>query len=110
MPEETIPEPGAPQVWTKPIPAGVPPTAFWGEDDLLYHKIDTMTEGGTVHKDSIRRLAQNMDEARELRIDYFHPTLGLIWEGYKLAKDRTPEDRMRDTTYSRMRPGVTAPF
>lgn len=90
--------------WVKPLPPGVPPSAVWGDDDLLYHEIEVTTEGGTKHK-VYRRLAQTMEEARELRIDYFHPTLGLIWDGYKLAKDRTPQDRMRDASVSQVKPG-----
>lgn len=51
-----------------------------------------------------RRIALSLDEAREKRIDFFHPTLGLIWNGHKLAKDRTPEDIMRDTSIGGMVP------
>lgn len=98
-----------PAVWKKPLPAGVPPTAFWGDDDQLYHVIEMTSEGGAKH-DAIRPLAQTMEEARELRRDYFHPTLGLVWEGYKLATDRSVASRMADRSHSLIRPGASTPF
>lgn len=97
-----------PAIWVKPLPTGVPPTAFWGEDDQLYHKIEMTTEGGAKYM-ATRPLAQTMEEARDKRLDYFHPTLGLIWNGYKLATDRTPQARLADRTQSLMRPGSALP-
>lgn len=106
--EEIGTEPDQPVAWSKPLPSGVPPSAFWGEDDLLYHRIEVVSEGGTKHV-AVRRLATTLEEARDARIDYFHGTLGLIWEGYKLATDRSAESRVRDLSESRLRPGSAIP-
>lgn len=73
----------------------LPENAFYGRDGKLYHKVKRMTEGGTVVEMS-RPLALTIEEARNERKDFYHPTLGLIWEGYKLAADRTPDDIMQD--------------
>ncbi len=50
--------------------------------------------------ESRRPVALTIKEARERRYDYFHPELGWILEGYKLERDRKPEDIMADTSQS----------
>ena len=75
----------------------LPENAFHGNDGNLYHRIKRMTEGGHV-VEVVRPLALTLDEAREKRKDFYHPTLGLIWEGYKLASDRSVESIMNDTS------------
>lgn len=83
---------------------GLPEGAFYGGDGRLYHKIQTMSEGGKLVQ-STRPLALTLEEAREKKADFFHPSLGWIWNGYKLAKDREPADIMADTTVG----GATPP-
>lgn len=69
----------------------------WGQDGNLYHAIEVTPNALGAEKEwEWRRLALTMDEAREKRIDFYHPTLGLIWHGFKLARDRTPQDIMAD--------------
>lgn len=76
-------------------PPWMPETAFYGDDGKLYHTVERMTEGGTSVKET-RRLASSIEEARDNRIDFFHPTYGLIWEGFKLASDRRPQEILND--------------
>lgn len=44
----------------------------------------------------IRPVALTRAEAREKRKDYYDPVLGWLLCGYKLQKDRTPEEIMAD--------------
>lgn len=81
---------------------------FYGNDGRVYHEVVRMTDGGSKVT-SVRPLAMTIEEAREARLDFYHPTLGLIWNGYKLASDRTAEDRAKDTTESVMKPGAAVP-
>ena len=70
-----------------------------GPDGLLYPLVSRTGEAlGMAPELKWRRLALSLDEARVNRIDFYHPTLGLIWNGFKLARDRTPDDIMRDTS------------
>lgn len=73
----------------------LPPNAFRDGDGNLMHKVRRMSEGGG-YVEVTRPLAASLEEAREKRIDFYHPTLGLIWEGYKLARDRSPQSVMSD--------------
>ena len=75
----------------------LPDNAFYGQDGNLYHKVKRMTEGGQ-EVEAVRPLALTLDEARDKRKDFYHPTLGLIWEGYKLATDRDVKSIMADTS------------
>lgn len=87
----------------------LPDNAFYGDDGELYHRVERMTEGGTKVM-STRRLATSLQQARDEHLDFYHPTLGLIWEGYKLARDRSPESIMRDTSVGgRLPTGEPAP-
>lgn len=43
-----------------------------------------------------RPVALTLAEAKERRFDYYHPQYGWILEGYKLARDRTPESIIGD--------------
>lgn len=79
------------------IPSHLPANAFYGGDGLLYHKIQRTLDGGSTVL-STRRLATSAEEARDQRIDFYHPSLGLIWEGYKLASDRTTHDILNDSS------------
>lgn len=78
-------------------PGQLPDNAFYGDDGELYHRVERMTEGGTK-VEVVRPLATNLAEARDKHLDFYHPTLGLRWEGYKLASDRTPESIMKDAS------------
>lgn len=95
---------------TRPKPTGFyyPETAdvFYGDDGRTYHNVRRMTEGGTSVI-TTRPLAKTIEEARENRWDFYSPTLGLIWDGYKLAGDRSPQSRIRDTSESIPKPGTT---
>lgn len=46
----------------------------------------------------VRVVSLDLEEARKQRTDFYDPVLGWILEGYKLAKDRSVEDIMSDTT------------
>lgn len=86
----------------------LPDNAYYGPDGLLYHKITRMSEGG--HEIEVyRRLALTIDEAREKRIDFYHPTYGLIWDGYKRSKDSSPLDIMADSSTGGFRPANGGP-
>lgn len=68
-----------------------------GGDGLLYHAIERVPEAiGAAKVWQWRPLAATLEEAREKRWDFYHPRLGLIWNGFKLARDRTPQDIMAD--------------
>lgn len=43
-------------------------------------------------------VASTLEEAKAKRWDFYHPEFGWILEGYKLAGDRTVNDRLRDST------------
>lgn len=47
-------------------------------------------------REQIRSVSLSLEEAREHRLDYYHPELGWILEGYKLEKDRSVESIMAD--------------
>lgn len=87
----------------------LPPNAGRTPDGRYYHDIEIMTEGGTLTKQR-RPLALSLEEAIATRADYYHPTLGLIYEGYKLARDRAPADIMADTSESMMKPEAASSF
>lgn len=87
----------------------LPEGAFYGDDGKLYHEMNKVTEGGTVIV--VRRpLAQSLEEARDKRWDFYHPTLGWIWEGYKLARDRGVQSIIRDNTLGGMTPPGERPL
>jgi hypothetical protein len=69
------------------------------ESGQLIHKIMKVPDaiGGDPYP-VWRALATSLEEAREKRIDFWHPTLGLIWNGYKLARDRSIADIMSDNS------------
>lgn len=77
----------------------LPEGAFYLDDGLAYHRIGRTTEGGTKYIQT-RRLALSLEEARDKRLDFIHPTLGLIWDGYKLARDRGVADIIADNTHT----------
>lgn len=81
--------------WEGGVP--VPDTVFMGMDGQRYWKVERTTEGGSKYE-ATRRYAMDLATARDTHSDFLHPTLGLIWEGYKLARDRSPEDIMADTS------------
>ena len=79
------------------ILGNLPENAFLGDDGNLYHRISRMTDGGSWIE-TTRPLARTLEEAREKRIDFYHPTLGIIWNGYKIGRDRSPQDIIKDTS------------
>ncbi len=84
----------------KPSYGKLPEGAFISpKDGLLYHKVERVLEGGSIMLQQ-RRLATSLEEAREKKLDYIHPVYGLIWEGFKLAKDRQAQDIMDDTSFT----------
>lgn len=90
------------KVDSKPTYGNLPEKAFVGDDGLLYHTVTRVLEGGSSMEQT-RRLANSPEEAREKHLDYYHPKLGLIWEGFKLAKDRNAQDVMSDKTNTTIR-------
>lgn len=76
-----------------------------GGDGNLYHAIQRVPESlGAKPIWQWRPLATSLEEARERRWDFYHPTLGLVWNGNKLARDRTPQDIMRDNSVGGLTP------
>ena len=69
------------------------------ENGKFYRMVPKVSAGGEPWE-SRRPVSLTIKEARERRFDYYHPQLGWILEGYKLERDRTPEDRMADTSQS----------
>lgn len=90
------------KVDSKPVYGVLPPQAIIGDDGLLYHEVTRILEGGSSMLQR-RRLASSLEEARTKRLDYYHPKLGLIWEGFKLASDRDAQDVIDDKTNTTIR-------
>ncbi len=86
------------------LPGWFPSNCFWGDDGRPWHTLWTMSEGGSYVL-ATRVLALNKTESIEGRLDYYDPVLGLIWDGYKLANDRSVTDRMNDRSATLARPG-----
>lgn len=72
----------------------LPPGVF-EEGGNLYREREVKAEDGEVRMQR-RRVSLDAEEARINRMDYFHHQLGWVLEGYKLEKNRTPEDIMAD--------------
>lgn len=71
----------------------------FGNDGNLYHCVPRVGEALRARPKMVwRRLAMTKQESLANRLDYYDPTLGLIWEGYKVARDRDPQDIMNDTS------------
>ena len=51
-----------------------------------------------VEREQERPVSLDPVEARKKRMDYFHPTLGWVREGYKLVTDRSIGSKMMDTS------------
>ncbi len=85
----------------------LPPNAFRGNNGRYFHVLEVTTEGGAKVKQT-RPLGTTLEEAIANRWDFYHPTVGLIYEGYKLARDRDANDIMSDTSQSQMRPESAA--
>lgn len=90
------------KVDSKPTYGILPEKAFVGDDGLLYHTVTRVLEGGSSMEQT-RRLANSPEESREKHLDFYHPKLGLIWEGFKLAKDRNAQDVISDKTNTTIR-------
>ena len=69
------------------------------ENGRLYRTVPKVSASGEPWE-SKRPVALTIKEARERRHDYYHPKYGWVLEGYKWEKDRSPEDRMADTSVS----------
>lgn len=83
--------------------SGLPSTAYRTDEGDLRWKVQRTTEGGSKYM-ADRPLATTLKEARDNRWDFCHPTLGVVWEGYKLGSDRPPQQRMADTSVGGMVP------
>lgn len=86
---------GIPVRWESGVP--VPESVFLGNDGKRYWRVERTTEGGSKTT-AVRRYESDLSTARDQHADYLHPTLGVIWEGFKLARDRSPEDIMADAS------------
>ena len=80
---------------TKKLPPGVVEL----ESGKLVRRVERLASDGSTWMQE-RPVALDLEEARAGRMDYYHPELGWILEGYKLEKDRTVESRLADTSTS----------
>lgn len=63
----------------------------------LFREVTIVAADGS-ERVQVRPVARTLEEAKARRWDYYHPEGGWILEGYKWAKDRTPESIMADTS------------
>jgi len=61
----------------------------------LIHRVGRTAPDGSTY-DQLRPVALTLEEAKERKVDYYHPQFGWILNGYKLASDRRPQDIMAD--------------
>ena len=74
------------------------PTEVYERGGQLYRKVKKSSgDGGEWEQE--RPVARTLDEAKVLRQDFFHPTLGWILSGYKLEKDRNTDDIIADGSH-----------
>jgi hypothetical protein len=76
---------------------GLPPGVIRRQNGSLFREVTVQVAGGGTRK-QVRQVTLDPDEAREKRIDYLHPQLGWVREGYKLEKDRDSQAIMDDNT------------
>ncbi len=77
---------------------GLPPGVV-EENGQLVRYVEKVSASGEPWQ-SRRPVALTIEEARRRRWDWYHPKYGWALEGFKWQKDRTPEDRMADTSMS----------
>lgn len=80
---------------TPTLPEDLPPGVENHPAKGLIHRIPRVAEDGSVY-DQLRPVALTIEEAKERKVDYYHPRFGWLLNGYKLATDRTPQARMAD--------------
>lgn len=75
----------------------LPPGVQQLPDGRLVRYVEQLSADGSSFMQQ-REVALTLEEARTMRADYYHPELGWILGGYKLAKDRSEQSRLRDDT------------
>ena len=72
----------------------LPPGAEMRGGQLV--RIIKKTSGDGTEWEQVRPVALTQSEAKRRRQDWYHPQLGWVREGYKLATDRSPASKMQD--------------
>jgi hypothetical protein len=81
----------------KPQDPNLPPGVERLPDGQLIRRIQVHIPGTDDDtREQIRPVAATLEEAKAKRMDWYHPELGWVLEGYKLQKDREPQDIMAD--------------
>lgn len=75
------------------------PPGVTEENGQLVRYVTRASADGTEWQQR-RRVSLNIEEARAIRSDFYHPDLGWVLEGYKLESDRKPDDIMADSSQS----------
>ena len=74
----------------------LPPGVTKRQGQLVRILIKTAPDGS--EREQVRPVSLDPIEARAKRMDYFHPTLGWLLQGYKLATDRSIGSKMMDNS------------
>lgn len=74
---------------------GLPPGVEKHPTLGLIHRIHRTAEDGSTY-DQLRPVALTIEEAKERKVDYYHPRFGWLLNGYKLATNRKPQDILAD--------------
>lgn len=82
----------------------LPPNAIM-HNGQMFHSWDDVDADGNVHHHE-KLAATNQQEAREKRMDWYHPQFGWVKDGYKLYRDRTAQDIMSDGSVAQMNPKI----
>lgn len=94
------PEPEAPVPMREEVlPPGVERDPIKG----LVRRIRRVSEDGSTWT-QFRPVALTLEEAKKDRKDYYDSRFGWILNGYKLERDRTPQDIMADGTLASPNP------
>ena len=88
-----------------PSEPGLPPGVERLPDGQLIRRLEKPVTGGTS-REQIRYVASSLEEARKKHWDFYHPVVGWIREGYKLEKDRPPQDIMNDGSLASPNPAI----
>lgn len=78
-----------------PSEPGFPPGVERLPDGQLVRRVQKPVHGGE-YREQIRPVATTLKEAQVKHYDWYHPRLGWVREGYKLERDRQPQDIMAD--------------
>lgn len=92
------------KVAAAPTPIALPPGAEYRNGQLVRVIHNTNADGKTTT--IVRSVALDQQQAREKCIDWYHPTLGWARYGFKLEKDRTPQDIMSDASVAQYNPKI----